>query len=80
MQEVNAATFNYLSASIPMGVNLHSMLGPEGNQQPWQRRAVAMVWLLPLDFNGKINSLLESYTISKYLSGDSSSTGDITED
>lgn len=43
MQEVNAATFNYLSASIPMGVNLHSMLGPEGNQQPWQRRAVAMV-------------------------------------
>lgn len=25
---------NYLSASIPMGVNPHSLLGPEGNQHP----------------------------------------------
>jgi len=42
-EEVNAATFSYLSASIPAGGELHSMPGPEGNQRLWQHRAIAML-------------------------------------
>lgn len=64
MHKVNAPTFNYLNAFISVRVNLHSMIEPEGNQPLWQHTAIAMLWLLPLSSDGKLNSLLEIKKVS----------------